>query len=181
MSASEPSDKIRMIEAGIFDFLTAHGVGFTVHRHPPLFTVEDSQGLRGDLPGLHVKNMFLKDKKGGLWLVTCLEDRRIKIRDLEKALGAPKMSFAKPDVMAAAIGVAPGAVTPLAALNDRAAHAVTVVVDQSLVDQDPLNCHPLHNEATVALSWEGLARFFAATGHPPILVDFDALEAANPG
>lgn len=179
--AATPRAEIAAIEAEITDFLDAQGVAFTLHRHPPLFTVEDSQDLRGDLPGLHVKNMFLKDKKGGLWLVTCLEDRRIKIRDLEKALGAPKMSFAKPDVMADAIGVAPGAVTPLAALNDREAHAVTVVVDQSLVDQDPLNCHPLHNEATVALSWAGLARFFAATGHQPILVDFDALEAANPG
>ena len=174
-----PREEIARIEAPLFAFLTEIGVDAVVHRHPPLFTVSDSQAICGDLPGAHVKNMFLKDKKAGLWLVTCLEDRRIKIRDLEKSLGAPKMSFGKPDVMAAAIGVAPGAVTPLAALNDRATRAVSIAIDETILTADLINCHPLHNEATIALTPANLLRFFEATGHTPVRVDFDALEAKN--
>ena len=170
--------ELEAIEAPLFAFLDDLAIEFVVHRHPPLFTVEDSQDLRGDHPGAHVKNMFMKDKKGGLWLITCLEDRRIKIRDLEKTLGAPKMSFGKPDLMTETIGVAPGAVTPLAVLNDRDAKAVSVVLDASILDVDLVNCHPLHNEATVGLRPQDLLRVFEATGHTAKLIDFNALEAA---
>ncbi len=163
-------------EARLLGFLQELGVESAVHRHPPLFTVEDSQALRGELPGAHVKNMFLKDKSGGLWLVTCLEDRKIRIRDLEKAVGARKMSFGKPELLLETLGVRPGAVTPFAAFNDREARAVTVVLDSALDASEIVNCHPLHNAATLAVPAAGLVRFFEATGHQPVRVDFDALE-----
>ena len=147
-----------LAEADLMAFLTSLGAASTVHRHPPLFTVEDSQQLRGDIPGAHVKNMFMKDKKGGLWLVSCLEDRKIRIKDLEKVLGAPKMSFGKSDLLWETLGVKPGAVTPLAVINDREAQAVTVVLDAQMMAAEIVNCHPLHNEATIAPPRGGSAR-----------------------
>lgn len=167
-------------EAALLAFLDQLGVDYRIHRHPPVFTVEESRSFRDAQPGAHVKNMFLKDKKGGLWLVTCLEDRRIKIRDLEKALSAPKLSFGKPDLMTQTIGVTPGAVTPLAVLND-AERVVTLVVDAAVLGADLVNCHPLHNEATIALSASDLVRVVGTTGHTPRMVDFDALEAVARG
>ena len=155
------------------------GIEHQIHRHPPLFTVEDSKALRGDLPGEHVKNMFLKDKKGGLWLVTCLEERRFKIRDLEKALGAPKMSFGKPELLDEVLGVKPGAVTPFAIVNDREARQVRMILDAQMMAAETLNAHPLHNEATIALSAADLARFIEWCGVEPKSLDFDALEAAS--
>jgi Ala-tRNA(Pro) deacylase len=174
--SSGPSEAELAEEQRLLAFLGTLGIAPVIHRHPPLFTVEDSQALRGELPGAHVKNMFLKDKAGGLWLVTCLEDRRIRIRDLEKALGARKMSFGRPEILWEALGVRPGAVTPFAALNDREARAVTVALDQALVGAEIVNAHPLHNAATLAVPAGALEAFFAATGHEPRLVDFDALE-----
>lgn len=164
-------------EDAIMAFLAELGVEARLHRHPPLFTVEDSQGLRGDLPGLHIKNMFTKDKKGGLWLVTCLEDRRIKMKHLDKAVDAARMSFGKPELLWQALGVRPGAVTPLALMNDRAERKVHVVFDSALNTDALVNCHPLHNRATVAMSSAELHRFVAACGHAVQHVDFDALEA----
>lgn len=163
-------------EADIAAFLTAHGIAWTLHRHAPLFTVEDSQSLRGDLPGAHCKNMFLKSKAGELILVTCLEDRRIRIRDLEKVIGSKKLSFAKPELLLEHLGVTPGAVTPLAAFHDNAAQSVRVILDAQMMQAEILNCHPLHNAATVAISIPDMRRFFIATGHTPEDVDFDALE-----
>ncbi|MEM1419856.1 MAG: prolyl-tRNA synthetase associated domain-containing protein [Pseudomonadota bacterium] len=157
------------------------GIAYQIERHPPLFTVEESQALRGDLPGAHVKNMFLKDKKGGLWLTTCLEHRRFKIRSLEKAVGAQKMSFGKPDLLWDVLGVKPGAVTPLALANDRQGRQVNVILDAQMLLEDIINVHPLHNEATVAIQSADLLRFLDWTGHAPARVDFDALEAAAVG
>lgn len=176
LASSEPTEAERDAENRLLAFLKGLDIAPELHRHPPLFTVEDSQALRGELPGAHVKNMFLKDKSGGLWLVTCLEDRKIRIRDLEKTVGARKMSFGKPELLLEALGVTPGAVTPFAALNDREAGQVSVVVDDALKGAETVNCHPLHNKATVAVPASALPTFFEATGHTPLWVDFDALE-----
>ena len=162
-------------EAELYALFDAHGIGYTHNTHPPLHTVEESKELRGNLPGAHVKNMFLKDKKGQLWLVTCLEHRKIRIRDLEKQIGAAKASFGKPELLWQALGIKPGAVSPFGLINDPD-HAVNVVLDQQMLQVDPINAHPLHNEATTTVSSADFARFFDITGHRPVIVDFDALE-----
>lgn len=159
----------------LYALFDAHGIEYAHHTHPPLHTVEESQALRGDLPGAHVKNMFLKDKKDQLWLVTCLEHRRIRIRDLEKQIGAPKASFGKPEALWEALGIRPGAVSPFGLINDPG-HRVRVVLDQQMLAVDPINAHPLHNEATTTISAADFRRFFEITGHDPLIVDFDALE-----
>lgn len=176
--ASTNADAPPTTEAELLAALDATGVAYRLERHPAVFTVEESKNHRGDLPGVHVKNMVLKDKKSGLWLVTCREDRQIRIRDLEKALGAPKMSFAKPELLWSALGVRPGAVTPLALINDRAAARVTPVLDAQMMASDSLNAHPLHNEATLNLATADLTRLLSLWGRPPRLLDFDALESA---
>lgn len=176
-AGAPPSDpEAAAAEAAILDLLAELGVTPTITRHPPLFTVEDSQALRGELPGAHIKNMFMKDKKGGFWLVTCLEERKIRIKDLEKALGAPRMSFGKPDLLWEVLGVRPGAVTPLALMTDREARQVRMVLDKQMLDSEVINAHPLHNEATLTFPTADLKRFVAACGHSPEIIDFDALE-----
>lgn len=165
-------------ETELYALLRDHGIAWAHHAHPPLHTVEESRALRGDLPGAHVKNMFLKDKKGQLWLVTCLEDRQIRIRDLEKEIGAQKCSFGKPELLWEALGLKPGAVSPFGLINDPE-QAVRVVLDKQMLDRDPINAHPLHNEATTAIATADFRRFLAITGHEPLLVDFDALEATE--
>ena len=163
-------------ETALLSYLDEIGVEYQLHRHIPLFTVEDSKAATAHLPGAHTKNFFLKQKKGGYLLVTCLEDRQIKIKHLEKAIGAKRLSFGAADDLQAVLGVIPGAVTPFAAFNDRAAPSVRVVLDKQMMEYAVQNFHPLHNEATIVVSNEGLRAFFAATGHQPEEADFDALE-----
>ena len=165
-------------EAELYALFAEHGIDYTHHTYPPLFTVADSQALRGELPGGHVKNMFMKDKKGAIWLATCLEDRRIRIRDLEKEIGAKNLSFGREELLWETLGVLPGAVTPFGLMNDRA-QRVRVALDAQMLARDPLNFHPLHNEATTAISKDGFLKFLELTGHQPVLVDFDRLEAVE--
>ncbi|MEL6235213.1 MAG: prolyl-tRNA synthetase associated domain-containing protein [Pseudomonadota bacterium] len=173
--AEQASAQAAAQEATLNAVLARLGIAVMRFAHPPMHSVEDSRRLRGDMPGLHVKNMFLKDKKGSLVLVTCREDRRFRIADLEKQLGLRRLSFAASDLLMRHLGAMPGAVTPLAVINDRGC-AVRLVLDRALRDAEIVNCHPLHNQATVALSPGDLLRIFDETGHVPDWVDFDALE-----
>ncbi len=138
----------------------------TTHRHPPVFTVEENKRLRGTLPGTHIKNLFLKDKKGALWLVVTLEDRAIDMKDLRRRLGAAQLSFGRPEVLREALGIDPGSVTPFAVINDPDGR-VTVVLDRDLMEAETVNCHPLSNDATTAIAPEDLLRFLEACGHEP--------------
>ncbi|TVR83938.1 MAG: prolyl-tRNA synthetase associated domain-containing protein [Rhodospirillales bacterium] len=157
-------------EADLMTFLAGLGITTETVRHPPVFTVEEAKTLRGDLPGTHIKNLFLKDKKGRLWLVVVDEDRPMDLKDLRRRLGAAPLSFAKPDVLADVLGVEPGSVTPFAALNDTTG-AVTVVLDAAVMAGDRLHCHPLINTATTAIAPDDLHRFLRACGHDPLVID----------
>jgi Ala-tRNA(Pro) deacylase len=140
--------------------------------HAPVFTVSESRGLRADFPGGHTKNLFLRNKKGRMWLLTCLEDRRIDLKELAERLGAGRFSFASAERLMRYLGVIPGAVTPFAVINDRGG-VVEMVLDAGLLEYDPLNFHPLDNAMTTAISATGLLRFLEYADHPPRMVDLD--------
>jgi len=135
-------------------------------RPPPVFTVAESQALRGTLPGGHTKNLFLKDKKGTLWLVTACEDRTIDLKTLRRTIGAAAISFASADTLRRVLGVEPGSVTPLAVINDTEGR-VRVVLDAGLLTFAILNVHPLVNTATIAIRPDDLIAFLRACGHEP--------------
>ncbi|MEX2201148.1 MAG: prolyl-tRNA synthetase associated domain-containing protein [Dongiaceae bacterium] len=149
------------------------GIAQSSHRHEPVFTVEEAKRLRGELPGAHIKNLFLRNKKGRMWLVVLDEDRKVDLAALGDRLGAGRFSFGSPERLMAHLGVLPGAVTPLALVNARAG-AVQPVIDAAILRKGPVNCHPLTNDMTTALAPEDLLRFIEACGHRPDIVDFDA-------
>jgi len=152
--------------------LDAAGIAHRTVEHPPVFTVEEAKALRGTLPGAHIKNLFLRNKKEEMWLVVALEDRAIDLKGLGERLGAGRLSFGSPDRLARYLGVTPGSVTPLALLND-AAGAVRLAMDRGLADADPVNAHPLINSMTTALAMRDLLRLLEDTGHRPVWLDVD--------
>jgi len=166
--------------ADLFAALDRLGIAHPTVTHPPLFTVGQSQGLRGQIPGGHTKNLFLRDKKGALYLVTAEEDAAIELKSLHRRLGASgRFSFGSADLLMETLGVVPGAVTPLAAINDSAGR-VTVVLDAALMEHAVINCHPLANTMTTSLARDDLVRFLEETGHPPRIVAVTGPEAAAP-
>lgn len=154
----------------LFARLRELGIETTTHRHPPVFTVEDAKRLRGELPGGHAKNLFLKDKKGVVWLVVALEDRDIHMKELRKRIGAASLSFGRPELLMDVLGVTPGSVTPFGLINDTVGR-VRVVLDAHMMELSPLNFHPLGNDATTAIAPQDLLAFIRATGHTPEIVD----------
>jgi Ala-tRNA(Pro) deacylase len=162
----------------LFAYLDRLGVAHTTMGHPALFTVEQSRALRGQIPGGHTKNLFLRDKKGAFYLVVAQEDAAITLKDLHRRLGASgRFSFGSAEAMGELLGVMPGSVTPFAAMNDTTGQ-VTVVLDRAMLVNDVLNFHPLVNTMTTSISKDGLIRFLAATGHEPRL---EAVSGECPG
>jgi Ala-tRNA(Pro) deacylase len=153
--------------ADLFAFLDRLAIPHRTITHPPLFTVEQSRALRGQIPGGHTKNLFLKDKKDALFLVVALEDAAIDLKSLHRRLdGSGRFSFGSADLLRATLGVEPGAVTPFAAINDTE-RRVSVVLDAAMMTHETLNYHPLDNTMTTSIGRAGLVAFLEATGHPP--------------
>ena len=154
----------------LFTHLDELGIRTRTVQHPPVFTVEEAKALRGDLPGAHIKNLFLRNKKGEMWLVVAEESRPIDLKALGERLGAGRLSFGSPERLMNALGVIPGAVTPFALINDRAGQ-VSVAIDKAVLEQDPVNCHPLTNDMTTAIAPRDLLAFIERSGHKPLILD----------
>jgi Ala-tRNA(Pro) deacylase len=147
--------------------------------HPPVFTVEQAREHTRQIPGGHCKNLFLKDKKDRLWLVTCLDGQQVDLNRLSRLLGAARFSFARAELLQEALGVSPGSVTPLAIVNDTAGR-VTHVLDAKLLAHEWVNCHPLENDATTSIAAVDLLRFIRLADHEPVVLDLDRTLEAGP-
>ena len=151
----------------LFAALDALGIMHATVKHSPLFTVEQSRALRGQILGGHTKNLFLRDKKHALYLVVALEDADIELKGLHRLLGASgRFSFGSADLLREVLGVAPGAVTPFGAINDKEGR-VTVVLDAVMMEHATLNYHPLINTMTTSITRDDLVKFLESTRHVP--------------
>ncbi len=150
--------------------LAALSIETSTVEHPPLHTVEESQALRGDIPGGHTKNLFVKDKKSRLFLLVLDEDTSVDLKRVHEKIGAQgRVSFGSAELLEEVWGVRPGSVTPFGAINDKAVR-VTVVLDEAMMRHARLNFHPLVNTRTTGLASENLIRFLRATGHEPLVL-----------
>ncbi len=161
----------------LFALFDALGVAHRTLEHPAVFKVGEGDEIKAALPGGHTKNLFLKDAKDQLWLVSALQHARIDLKSLPKAIGAARLSFGSAALMQETLGVAPGSVTAFGLINDKD-HRVRFVLDAGLAASDPVNFHPLTNTATTAISQADFRRFLAAIDVPPLIVDFEAPDAA---
>lgn len=185
MQSPAAHEKITSKDA-FLGWLESRGIAHETREHEALHTVEEAQAARAlwGAPwteGGHCKNLFLKDKKGALFLVVTLEERALKLNRLGPPLGAARLSFANAGLLWEVLGVRPGSVTPFAVVND-APPRVTVVLDAPMLAHDRLHYHPLDNRATTAISRDGLLAVLRATGHEPIILDLvEAAGEAKPG
>lgn len=155
-------------------FFDAHGIAHDTTDHPAVFRVGEGEGIKDDIPGAHTKNLFLKDAKGRLWLISAQDDTVIDLKRLHTVIGSARLSFGPAELMEATLGVAPGSVTAFGLIND-AERRLTFVLDRRLAQAERVNFHPLTNTATTGVSREGFAKFLSALGVAPIVVDFSAM------
>ena len=163
-----------IIPQDLLSYLEELGIEQRTLWHEPVFRVEEGLEIKTRLPGGHTKNLFLKDAKDQLWLVSALGETAIDLKALPRAIGSARLSFGSATLMEQVLGVTPGSVTAFALVNDTD-HRVRFVADAALMAADPVNFHPLTNAATTAVSQEAFRRFLAAVGVTPLIVDFAAI------
>ena len=163
--------------ADLIAFLDAQGIPHSTLDHPAVFRVGEGDEIKAALPGGHTKNLFLKDAKGQLWLISALGHTQIDLKRLHTVIGSARLSFGSPELMQETLGVTPGSVTAFGLINDTEKR-VRFVLDADLARADPVNFHPLTNTATTAVSQDGFRQFLSALGVEPLIVDFSTLELA---
>ncbi|WP_287939709.1 prolyl-tRNA synthetase associated domain-containing protein [Sphingopyxis sp.] len=155
-------------EAGLLADLDALAIPFAAHEHVAVFTVAESDTVNAAIPGAHTKNLFLKDAGGAFWLVTVPGEARVDLKALPAAIGCKRVSFGKADDMQRLLGIAPGSVTPLAAIN-AAPGSITVVLDAGLAAAERVNVHPLRNTGTIGLAGATILDLLRHWGHEPLI------------
>lgn len=160
-------------QSQLLEYLQHHHIPYTLYTHEPLFTCEQAAEVveRMQIPGICVKNLFLKDSKGKLYLIIAAYHSTVKLKETGKALQAKELRFANAELLLKHLGVTPGSVTPLALINDKEL-AVQAIIDSTIFTHDSLQAHPLNNDATVVLSVADLIRFFQSHGRTYITYDF---------
>lgn len=164
-------------EAGLLADLQMLSIPFAAHEHVAVFTVAESDAVNAAIPGAHSKNLFLKDAGGAFWLVTVPAEARVDLKALPAAIGCKRVSFGKAEDMQRLLGIAPGSVTPLAAIN-AAPDSITVVLDAGLAAADRVNVHPLRNTGTIGLAGATILDLLRHWGHAPLVASIPVQEPA---
>ena len=151
----------------LFERLASLGIETTTLEHDPVYTVQESEAIHEKLAGGHTKNLFLKDAKGRLILVIAQSHTQINMKTLHKTLGCARLSFGKPDLLMDVLGVEPGSVSAFCVICDDQKKLEQVILDETLMAYDDLNCHPLTNSATTTIARDDLLRFMRDCGHEP--------------
>ncbi len=170
---TEQSPKTR---EDLFRFLDGLGIKHSTMDHAPVFTVAESASvaLREEIPGGHTKNLFVKDKKDRYFLLTVEENAVVDLKSVHTLIGGSgRVSFGRAEKLMEYLGVVPGSVTALGAINDTGKN-VTFVLDADLMAHDIVNCHPLSNDATTSIASADLIRFIEATGHSALVLKVTA-------
>jgi Ala-tRNA(Pro) deacylase len=155
-------------------FLREIGADPVNHEHPAVFRVDEGEDLKRAIPGAHTKNLFLKDAKDQLWLISAEGHARIDLKRLHTVIGSARLSFGNEALMAQTLGVSPGSVTAFGLINDTD-RRVRFVLDRTLDEAPLVNFHPLTNTATTTISGDGFRRFLQRLGVTPLVVDFVAM------
>lgn len=151
-------------------------ISYQLYTHIPVFTVEEADKVSGDIVGVHIKNLFLRDKRDNMFLVSLRITTAVDLKKLSDLLGTGRFSFGSPERLWTYLGVKPGSVTPLAILND-VGKKVTLILEKGMMDEHPINIHPLDNSMTVGMHPQELMKILENKGVSPQIID---LSSAKP-
>ena len=167
------------MEDSLKHWLTDHNIHYVLHTHPAVFTVPEAKIHCGHIPGTHCKNLFLKNKKTGqLYLVTIPHEKRLNLNQFRRMIGAPKIRFAEPEVLAEVLGITPGAVSPIGLVND-SSNRVVFIIDELVWNAEEVCCHPNVNTETLQIPGVDFRKLIKATGTSIEIKNLPYLEPNN--
>jgi Ala-tRNA(Pro) deacylase len=167
---AKPVEPIPTSPDDLLNILQEIGVAYQIYTHPPIFTVQEGIHLKEKIPGLHCRNLFLKDKKDQMFLVVVANDTSVDLKKLHEMLGCGRLSFGSAERLFQTLGIYPGSVCPFTVINDKD-YKVQVILDAHMMQADLVCYHPLDNGMTISLTPADLLKFFEYTGHSPKILE----------
>lgn len=165
-----------MNEREILAFLDFHQITYIRVEHPPVMTCEEADHVRPDLPGVHLKNLFLRDEsRVHYFLVATICRKRVDTKALGRMLGVRKLHFGSVEEMQELLGLSPGAVSILGLVHDPAG-MVELLIDKDIWLEQAYLCHPLVNTATLLIQRPEMLRFIELTGHTARAIDIPEMD-----
>ena len=162
----------------LLEFLRSKALDFQIHDHDPLFTVEDSERLRGEIKGAHTKNLFLKNKKNNFFLFSCDENAKVDLKRFSKSIEAKNLSFASSEYLERILGIKPGSVSPYALFNDND-NVVEFYFDETLFKSETINFHPLINTTTISIKTSAFVDLILEKGKKINIFSLDSYSIVN--
>lgn len=154
----------------LLKILEKQEVAYKLYEHEPIFTVEQGEPLKKSIPGVHCRNLFLRDKKKRMFLITAANETKIDLKKLSSVLDCGRLSFGSAERLWDNLGIKQGSVNPFCIMNDKQGQ-VRIILDKYMMEQEIMNVHPMDNAFTVGLSPLDLTRFIESTDHKAEVFD----------
>ncbi len=155
----------------LFDYLQKNEIHYILHNHDAVFTVQEAKEKSGSIPGLHCKNLFLKNSKTKTYfLVSLPATKNILLLDLSKKLQMKKLSFASPDELAEILYLKPGSVSPFGLVNDNE-NKVIFIIDNEVWSAKKVCFHPNVNTETLEIDKTDFQKFVKTCGNTFEILD----------
>jgi|SRR3989344_7279482 len=139
-------------------FLEKNNIVFIQHKHPAVFTVNESKRIKENIPGQHTKCLFLKDENSIFYLVCMNAYKRLHMKTLRKKFNVKKMHFALPEELEEKLGLTPGSVSIFGLINN-SDNSVNLILDKEVWTAEKVGFHPNINTSTLELSHNDLEKF----------------------
>ena len=160
-------------EIMVYDFLDELGIEYERVDHEPAVTANPDvmEAVESSLDARICKNLFLANRQRTKFymLMTPLE-KVFRSSDISRQAGSSRLHFAEAEYMEKYIGTTPGSASVMGLINDKDC-VVQLLVDEELLKQEYIGCHPCINTSSLRIRSEDIfERFLPAAGHDYITV-----------
>ena len=147
-------------EIRIYDLLDRLGISYRRADHAPAMTMEDCLEVDRAMGVSMCKNLFLCNRqKTDFYLLMMPGDKPFRTKELSAQLGTARLSFASEEHMVQYLDIHPGSVSVMGLAND-AEDMVELLIDEDLLRDETLGCHPCVNTASLRISMDDLLKVF---------------------
>ena len=168
---TKPTDSRLPKEMAVYDLLEKLHITYGRIDHDVTATIEDCQDVDKLLGITICKNLFLcNSQKTDFYLLMMPGDKKFKTKELSAQIKSSRLSFATAEYMEKFLDITPGSVSILGLMNDTE-HNVTLLIDEDVIKEDYIGCHPCINTASLRVGTKDiLDKFLPYTGHAPTFV-----------
>ena len=147
-------------EVRTYDFLDRLHIAYERVEHEPAETMEACLAVDAALGTKMCKNLFLCNRQGtAFYLLLMPGDKPFRTKELSAQIGSARLSFASPENMEKYLDIHPGAVSVMGLMND-AEREVTLLIDEDLLRDEFIGCHPCVNTASLKICTKDILEVF---------------------